>query len=516
MSIFEYLRYQGPSLWIFLLYLWVIWALQRVYEQRWKLKQRKNVTMATSSSWWGKLFPNAAYILTGPSLLQQNYKTDIPLGIQSQDGCYINFSSASHIKEILEAPEETFVFDLWTQIMFLPQHTMNGVELPNKLGGLHSRVLRALLSNFMPTFSAPMSRIISETFEREFSASTHHDDEGWTHVRCFSASSKVATKTSALIFFGPELAANDEFVEALEKYPQGVVMAGEILKLFPSIIQPLLAPILRRFQSGRKTTLYHVTRLIDQRIRKKNTNTVDKSKIAEPQDCVQIFINAYKSNSKEDWTGTKIWPELLGSFMASSVQPSITVTNIFENLCKYNEWVTLLREELEHILPRHSAPEGKDASFSAAEAAAIDNAPLLDAFIKESSRVAPTDTVTTRRVALKDFTFRDGTMAFNPWRFIAQDENIVKGATYKQGLRNAGRFTDIDYKYPLWGLGRRVCAGRYYAAVFLKLFTAHVLMNYNIKQSDLKSFRKYEYRTFSVPKSDSVISFQRRERRSIS
>ncbi|PHH70877.1 hypothetical protein CDD82_6868 [Ophiocordyceps australis] len=362
---------------------------------------------------------------------------------------------------------------------------MNGVELPSKLGGLHSRVLRALLSSFTPTFSAPMSRTISQTFDHEFSASTDHDAEGWAHIRCFPVTRKVATTASALVFFGSELAANDEFVEALEAYPSGVFMVGETLKLFPSVIQPLLAPILRIFQLGRKTTLLHVRRLIDQRIREKDTGTVGRGNMAEAPDCVQLFINAYKSNSKEDWSGTKIWPELLGSFLASTIQPTITVTNMFENLCKHTEWVALLREELEHILPRHSASEANDnndVSFSTAEAAAIESAPLLDAFIKESSRVAPTDTVSTRRVALKDYTFRDGTRilagdiacvpskpmmndetnylestTFNPWRFIAQDDKMAaKEATYKQGLRNTGRFTDIDYKYPLWGLGRRV------------------------------------------------------------
>ncbi|KAG6365121.1 hypothetical protein INS49_006728 [Diaporthe citri] len=91
-------------------------------------------------------------------------------------------------------------------------------------------------------------------------------------------------------------------------------------------------------------------------------------------------------------------------------------------------------------------------------AASLEDIALLDAFMKESSRLRPSDAISVRRKVMSTFNFKDGTQIlpgdvacvpmnailrdeahylnaedFSPWRFL--DENGQ--------LRNSSRFTDV-------------------------------------------------------------------------
>jgi cytochrome P450 len=104
--------------------------------------------------------------------------------------------------------------------------------------------------------------------------------------------------------------------------------------------------------------------------------------------------------------------------------------------------------------------------------------------------------VSLKRVAVKDFTFSDGTTIprgsfvsvsthnahFNdkvyedPLRFDGfRFSNMREGSAKKVGMVSPSQ------NYLTFGLGRHVCPGRYFAACELKLMFAHIITTYDVK-----------------------------------
>ena len=106
--------------------------------------------------------------------------------------------------------------------------------------------------------------------------------------------------------------------------------------------------------------------------------------------------------------------------------------------------------------------------------------------------------VPMQRVAVKDYTFSDGTMVprgttvavamdnvhrneknypdaltFDPWRFVKLKEQDATGRRFDIVT------TGLDSL--AFGHGRHACPGRYFAACELKLMLAHAVMNYDVK-----------------------------------
>jgi cytochrome P450 len=177
----------------------------------------------------------------------------------------------------------------------------------------------------------------------------------------------------------------------------------------------------------------------------------------------------------------------------------------FYYLATFPEYMQPLREEVEEVIKS----EGWTKS-------GLDQMHKLDSFIKESQRLNPLvnrkwsplpsfpslDLTTNffiviiTRVALKDFTFSDGTtipqgtsvcvsahdahfndkvyenpLTFDGFRFSKMREGSTK---------NVGMASSSQDHLP-FGLGRHVCTGRHFAACLLKLMLAHIVTTYDVK-----------------------------------
>lgn len=153
------------------------------------------------------------------------------------------------------------------------------------------------------------------------------------------------------------------------------------------------------------------------------------------------------------------------------------------DLCVYPDYTDPLREELE-------------ATWRADVGWQPESMPLLDSFLKESSRLNPSDSsksrsckcstdflfesdsltptiVSVRRKVLAPYSLVDGTYlevgswACVPQRSLMRDPGNYQNATSFHGFRfvpspgteyvgNASRFTDVASKFPFWGAGKRV------------------------------------------------------------
>ncbi|KAF7936355.1 uncharacterized protein EAE98_002574 [Botrytis deweyae] len=260
----------------------------------------------------------------------------------------------------------------------------------------------------------------------------------WTQLRSFTVAKKVTVAANSLIFFGEELSNNSEFLSAVLDYPEDLMITAEVLRFMPDSLAPLVAPVLMRNHKASKTLVDHLMLVVEDR--------------PKPVDCIEFFIDA--NSLKNEWSAQKIVQVIMGIWFAVVHQPALSIVYALEDLCEHPEYVGLLRVELAEML---SANEEN-----------LDSLPLLDSFLKESSRLHPSDSISVRRKVLQPFTFSDGTcllpgdvaciplqaimrdstyysdsLTFNAFRFI--DENRTK---------NLSKFIDTSSTYPLWGLGK--------------------------------------------------------------
>ncbi|ROW10725.1 hypothetical protein VPNG_05126 [Cytospora leucostoma] len=358
--------------------------------------------------------------------------------------------------------------------MLRPDYTMGGLEVKDNgtaNGTVHHRVLRVVLTSRIADLYAPLSGIVSSVFEKQIS-SGDRDHEGWTTLPSWTMARRLITTANARVYFGAELVENTEFHDSVHSFINDLLSTAEILRWTPSIIHPLVSRLLMRNHRASKTIIKHLTPVVEERLRRARTG-VSGSGSPKPVDCVQFFVDA--NSRKQEWTASRIVQVLLGMWFASVHQPVLTLIYALENLCEHPEYIETLRRELSTSAPgRHVSGDLEAAGQGSASA--LENLPLLDAFMKESSRLRPSDAISVRRKVMQPFTFKDGihipagdvlcvpmiaimrdeaiypnAERFFAWRFM--DSIRQSGGDGVNTVRNTSRFTDSDSHYPLWGLG---------------------------------------------------------------
>jgi cytochrome P450 len=337
--------------------------------------------------------------------------------------------------------------------MFQPQYTMNGLEVKNDMtanGSVHSRALRVLLRSKLSSLEKPVAKHIALCFENEL-AKAETNPNGWFALKTYDMAKRLSAATNCLVFFGAELTGDHEFLDAALAYPEHLMQTAEILRLLPSFVAPFISPLLMHNHKASNILVQRLTPVVQQRIEHWESGYTQCNKNS---DCIQYFVEA-SGRERTRWTPEKVVQALLGVWFAAVHQPAISLVYALDDLCRHTELVETLRTKiLENSL------EGKS----------IDEVPLLDAFLKESARLNPSDSISVRRKVLEPFTFTDGTcleqgdVACLPLRAILQDgkiyENPLTFDPYRfistaERTATPARFIDSTSQFPLWGLGKR-------------------------------------------------------------
>lgn len=178
--------------------------------------------------------------------------------------------------------------------------------------------------------------------------------------------------------------------------------------------------------------------------------------------------------------------------------------------------------------------------------------PLLDSFLRESARLNPLDALSVRRKSLTPYTISSVPHTHIPadnWICVPQSALMLDSAHYPHaetfdafrfvpaggtttpegrmeaeakndtasGRRNgrARKFTDVDWKFPFWGLGKRACPGRFYASALLKITLAQLLLDYNFRLPTAASGGErplsFTWRNAVVPRQGVTLLVRRRE-----
>ncbi|TCD62554.1 hypothetical protein EIP91_006732 [Steccherinum ochraceum] len=167
---------------------------------------------------------------------------------------------------------------------------------------------------------------------------------------------------------------------------------------------------------------------------------------------------------------------------------TMTFSHVFYHAAAYPEYQAELRKEVDRVVAECGWTKE-----------ALGKMVKLDISIKQNSRFIGLGTMSLTRLAVKDFTFLDGTLipkgtlvsapiravhfdeekyehadVFDSWRF-AKMEN----ARDSESLRN--EFVNTRPDFLSFGLGKHACPGRFFASTELKGLLANFVHTYDMK-----------------------------------
>ncbi|KAE8159537.1 cytochrome P450 [Aspergillus tamarii] len=471
--------------------------------------RRQNIILVEPSIYILKVIRRLQYLWKGPEILQTAHVKDIPYAIRTPEAYQVHFSSREHIKQLVQAPDTCLSLHALAKDMFQPKYTMDGLGVDDCMsanGTVHQRALQAELRSHLPALIHPLTECIARALTEEITDSKPLSG-GWHVLQIFPMAKRLITATNALVFFGPEVSSDPVFLNAALEYPEHLMETAEVLRLLPSWLAPFVAPYLMRRHRALKILLDRLVPVVEARLL--NATTPGHT------DCIQFFVNAAaRKNQQHEWPAHRIVQVLLGIWFASVHQPAMCLFYALDDLSLHPEYTAALRDEVRAI---NTAQD-------------ITSLPLLNGFLKESARLHPTDSISLRRKVLQPFTLHDGTslakddiaciplqpllqepevyidpLTFNPYRFMNQDRDA------KPRAASTADFTDADITFPIWGLGKRACPGRYYASLLLKLILAQILLRYDLRMLDGAQEKRYFYwRSAIVPKAGAILHFRER------
>ncbi|TCD62558.1 hypothetical protein EIP91_006736 [Steccherinum ochraceum] len=306
--------------------------------------------------------------------------------------------------------------------------------------------------------------------------------DDWTKVQAFPTIMKIVCRTSNRIFVGLPLCRNEEFLKINMGYTLEIVKAGLMVGAVPSFMRGLaaqmtsVAPMTKRSEDILRPIIEERVRSIDEH----GGDWDDK-----PNDMISWLIDAAPKGA--DLVPSVALRVLITNFAAIHTS-TMTFSHVLYHLAAYPEYQSELREEVDRVVARHGWTKDSLAKMI-----------KTDSFIKEIARFQGLGTTSLTRLAMKDFTFSDGTFIpkgtlvsatsraahfdeenyenadiFDPWRFAK-----MEAADGTESLRN--QIVNTHPEFLTFGLGKHACPGRFFASTELKSLLANFVYTYDMK-----------------------------------
>ncbi|KAK4675358.1 hypothetical protein QC764_503660 [Podospora pseudoanserina] len=343
------------------------------------------------------------------------------------------------------------------------------------------RTLRVMLTNHLPEVFPQIRRSMSALMDNEIDSAPKLEDGKTMTPKLYHIIIKAIAHSNALAFFGEDLAKNEKFMKAAMTFIEQTLLIAEILRLLPQFLSEPIGKFLSNKLNSSSvifdTLLPVAAERVDEYSRAKLGHKVPEHRPKkQPLDGRKDRLRAH-------------------CLMVGSVHiTSTTVCFAIHDLCLHPEYVEPLRKEIEAT------------GWETFEKSGGKCFPLLDSFMKESARITPVESVSTRRMALEPFKLSDGT-AVNPGEWIvtaargmAMDSSVFSKPNDFQGFRFAdpavvakidsrpsfsagdksSDFTSIS-DWQLWGTGS---PGRFYVTAVMKAMLGLLIARYDMQLTD--------------------------------
>lgn len=304
------------------------------------------------------------------------------------------------------------------------------------------------------------------------------------------------------------------FLDAVIDFSNDVVKGVTMLTFVPSILQPIVGPLLPWPRRARRRIYPIVKPVLDER--RKQLELYGDDWADKPNDCLMWSMDVAREQGlghPEDL----LVQSVLGLNFAALHTSTVSFTHALFHLAASPEYMQPLREEVESVLKE----EGGWTK------AALGRMVKIDSFIKESQRLNGVSGISLFRRATKDLTLSDGTYvpagtiltaivasthhdennyenagAFDPFRFSRLREQ-EDDTTKHQYVSTSGK--DISF-----GHGRHACPGRFFVSHELKIMLANIVLRYDMRFQDGRRPENEWATMTSMPSQTAQVLFRKR------
>ncbi|KAF2260655.1 cytochrome P450, partial [Lojkania enalia] len=444
------------------------------------------------------------YVYQGADRIARVYKEAAkrPFALPAISNYQVLVSSAEHIKELAQAPDELLSFYKAMNERLFFKYTMGGFVPDNGVdnnNGIPNRVFKILARENLPRLSVPLQERVSEVFHEFFE--NGRIGEGLSKMPLHTLSGTLIARMNNTLLFGSELARNPSFEKASIKYGWHSGIAMEIFRQIPTCFVPVVAKVFMAWSGAMHKVSAAVQNLVNQRVREKMFTTKD-NKNEEHLDCTEWVISC--SHTPEQAHPTRIAQQMMALLFASTHQMQMALTWAIAELCLHPEYIMLLRSEITSIFATNCKNPYEQLR-------------LMECFLRESSRLNPIDALNVQRKAMQPYTFSGGfhvpagNIVAIPQREIMRDAshyldpeifNPYRFMTNNSDDEASTKYTDVNWEYTFWGSPRLSCPGRWYASYALKHALVHLLMTYefSLQRPEPGLKRHFIWTTAIVPK----------------
>ncbi|KAJ7081018.1 cytochrome P450 [Mycena epipterygia] len=388
-----------------------------------------------------------------------------------------------------------------------------GVDL--RIHPTHVGVIRsAMTRNLGRRFADVRDEIIS-AFEDALSLK----GTNWKSIVAYPSMMEVVCRTSNRLFVGLPFCRSPEWLELNIRYTIDVAIRGQLIRMFPPILRPIIGPLL----SARKKNLRQAIKIIGPLVKQRLLENESSSE--QPHnDLISWLLAAAPADRR---TVPAIVERILMVNFAAIHTSSMSFTHALFDLAAHPQYAAPLRQEVERVI----AEEGWTKT-------ALGKMHQIDSFLRESQRMnglgirAHTVVMPRKVVSSRGFRFSDGTVVphgaflevaamdahhdpalydapdmFDGFRFSRlRDESQDQHRLFRHHMVTTG--TD----YLPFGHGKHACPGRFFAATELKAMLAHLILQYDVMLDSADGKRPPDQSIASawIPNRTASVWFRRR------
>ncbi|KAK7442710.1 hypothetical protein VKT23_015956 [Stygiomarasmius scandens] len=399
--------------------------------------------------------------------------------IRTLDQWIVIVTGDNMINDIRKASDDKMSFDFATRESFQQDHTMGKTVY---LHPYHANIVRTTLTKNISTRFSDVQDEIATAFSDEIPPSAD-----WKPYPTMNIVMRIISRTTNRLFVGLPVCRDPDYVNLNIEHTIHVFKSAFLINLFPSALHSIVGPLFSPLPSSLKRARKHLGHLCQERIDKDRQYGRDWD--GRPNDLISWLLD--EAPKEELRSVDEILIRILHTNLGAIHTTSMAFTNILYHLCVQSpEVINILREEIESVIEEYGWT--KDA---------MSRLRRTDSFIKEVARMVGTNGTVVERMAMKDFTFSNGTTlpagsrVAVPGFVLQRDETRYKDADkFKpfrffemepSGNEETGsvkhQMTTPNSDYFFFGTGKHACPGRFFAANELKTLVAHTLLNYDIK-----------------------------------
>ncbi|KAH9871931.1 hypothetical protein J1614_006189 [Plenodomus biglobosus] len=378
------------------------------------------------------------FLLAAPKMIQEGY--DKAQGdtfvVDSPDIRYHLVSSPRLIDEIDRAPNEVLSLQAAAKVLLRPEQSMHNFGWFEKRGTDGTplpKTVRTLLRNDLPSI-LPKTRIAnSQIMDKLLSGPGEQPNIAAVIRECIVC-------TNAIAFFGEELANDKKFIKAADDFIDKTVYIAESVRILPGFLSGPVVKLLQAYFSSQHIMFDALEAMTQQRIDERRIAVDQGQTTPHHKDCIQYIMEQslnFKASQCErtaPWSAGRIVHELMALWFGAVHTMAMATTFAVRDACTHTEYIEPLRKEIE------------SSAYTKWEATG-QGLPLLDSFLKESTRMNPLDNVSTRRKALKPITLSDGThVKRGEWLATPLAPMLRDSNNWVQPLKFHG-FRHVDAQY---------------------------------------------------------------------